>query len=224
MIENSNNSDSRPAGVAGRLAAIAAVLLEMAVPGSSGLDLRLTAKALYALSKTLVTTMPAGIAARWTRALYGKHCFSAGDPTPLDFLRCAGALRRDDRETFNALFAAEPTARQMIRLLERGSALVEDARRTDDLLDRAMGLTMLIVAEQRLRDRYNHRHAPERDEMMAREMAYADGVTGLVTWERVNRIKDLLDRADRQLDETGVHPAAMGRTGVGYGAASQSAA
>lgn len=219
MIANANTSDIRPAGVAGRLAAIAAVLLEMAVPGASGLDLRLTAKALYSLSKTLVTTMPTKTAARWTRALYGKHCFNVGDPTPLDFLRAAGQLHRHERETVNALFAAEPTTRQMIRLLERGSALISEAAHTGDLLERALGLVMLVIAEQRFRERYSHRHPPERDELLAREMAYAEGVAGLQVWERVNRIKDLLDRADRTMAADGAHPAVLHQTGVGYNTA-----
>lgn len=182
-----NNPSERPADVAGRLAALAILLLQSAVAGPKGQEIRLVAKAFYAMAKSVLTTMPSKVAADWTRALYTKQCFNVGDPTPLQLLRYAAQLRHESREAFNAVFTEQPGERAMIRLLEKGSSLVADGRSGNDMVERAFGMAMLVLAECRFRVRSQ---APTRDELTAREMAYADGGDGLQVWDKVNLVKE----------------------------------
>jgi hypothetical protein len=204
-----------PADVAGRLALVAVFLMRGAVAGLRGRDRRLLAKALYALAAAN-NPVPGETARQWTAALFGQFALNAGDPTPLEFFRRAGVLRREERTVFNGVFAEPPTPQSVERLMSHGSGLVAFGASAEDLLERGFGLAMLVVAEVRYRDHRNGLLAAVAD---AREAAYADDVDGLGLWQSVSGFAEMCERALREaaVAETETHPVVFANAPGGDG-------
>lgn len=211
------NQKFTPAEVAGRLALVAVNLLDRAQRGERGQTERLVAKAIYSLAAACIQ-LPQATAAQWGHALYGRLALNAGDPQPLDFKRMAEKLRGGERTSFNAAFVGPHSPQSLTKLLRTGGAMVASSRADGDLVERAFGLALLVIAEDTL-----FGGAPDGDEkavrelMATREHAFDDAAGDAGLWEQVEAARTCFERAAGRLS-TFVPPAGDGGQGRQMGA------